>query len=266
MLSLRPSANESVLGLFAPGHTEYNYKIDGISDTAPTLKEMTMKAIEILETNPNGFFLFVEGGRIDHALHENHAHIALEETAEFSRTIQLATQMLSSDDTLFVATADHSHTLTLSGYPVSFKTFSFIVLFFAFYENMKKKYMKIFFSISFHKKDRGSNIFGIASRGDDDLIPYLKLSFANGPSFVPRNSTERKDPSKSDHLNHFDYLSPAALPLEDETHGGDDVVIFAKGPHAHLFTGSMEQHTIPHFMAYASCIGDGITFCNSEGL
>lgn len=91
----------------------------------PTLKEMTMKAIEILQTNPNGFFLFVEGGRIDHALHENQAHIALEETAEFSRSIKIATQMLGFDNTLFVVTADHAHTMTLSGYPVCFKLFSF---------------------------------------------------------------------------------------------------------------------------------------------
>lgn len=77
-----------------------------------------MKAIEILQTNPNGFFLFVEGGRIDHALHANLAHIALEETAEFSRTVALATQMLSTNDTLFVVTADHAHTLSLGGYPV----------------------------------------------------------------------------------------------------------------------------------------------------
>lgn len=91
------------------------------------------------------------------------------------------------------------------------------------------------------------------------------MSFANGPAYVPRNSSIRKDPTDAaDKLNNFDYLSPATLPLVDETHGGDDVVIFATGPHSHLFTGNMEQHTIPHFMAYASCIGDGITHCNKS--
>lgn len=106
--------------MFAAGHCEFNHKIDGISDSAPTLKEMTMKAIELLSVNPKGFFLFVEGGRIDHALHDNHAHIALDETAEFSRSIEVATRMLSFDDTLFVVTADHAHTLSISGYPVSY--------------------------------------------------------------------------------------------------------------------------------------------------
>lgn len=122
MLALKPNENENVLGLFAPSHCEYNYKIDGISDTDPTLKEMTMKAIEILSTNPKGFFLFVEGGKIDLALHENHAHIALEETAEFSRAIQVATEMVDFNDTLVVVTADHSHTLSYGGYPVSCDT------------------------------------------------------------------------------------------------------------------------------------------------
>lgn len=78
-----------------------------------------MKAIEILSTNPKGYFLFVEGGRIDLALHDNLAHVALEETAEFSRAIKVATEMVSFDDTLVVVTADHAHTLSLGGYPVS---------------------------------------------------------------------------------------------------------------------------------------------------
>lgn len=50
-----------------------------------------------------------------------------------------------------------------------------------------------------------------------------------------------------------------------ETHGGDDVGIFARGPYAHLFAGTLEQNTIPHIMAFAACIGDGITACNPSG-
>lgn len=37
----------------------------------PSLSEMTMAAIEILRKNENGYVLFVEGGRIDHAHHQN---------------------------------------------------------------------------------------------------------------------------------------------------------------------------------------------------
>lgn len=58
-------------------------------------------------------------------------------------------------------------------------------------------------------------------------------------------------------------MFPAMVPLTDETHGGEDVAVFAKGPFQHLFVGSYEQNLIPHIMAYASCIGPGEQYCNS---
>uniref|UniRef100_A0A8C5J7Y1 Alkaline phosphatase n=1 Tax=Junco hyemalis TaxID=40217 RepID=A0A8C5J7Y1_JUNHY len=44
------------------------------------------------------------------------------------------------------------------------------------------------------------------------------------------------------------------LPLETETHSGEDVVVLAQGPMAHLFHGVQEQHYIAHAMAYAACL------------
>ncbi|CAB1314351.1 unnamed protein product [Coregonus sp. 'balchen'] len=51
-----------------------------------------------------------------------------------------------------------------------------------------------------------------------------------------------------------EYMQQAAVPLESETHGGEDVAIYAKGPMAHLFHGVKEQNYIAHAMAYAACI------------
>lgn len=81
-----------------------------------------MKAVEILKTNKNGFFLFVEGGRIDHGHHDTQAHKALSETAQFSKTIGLVREAVNTDDTLLVATADHGHTMSYSGYSVNINT------------------------------------------------------------------------------------------------------------------------------------------------
>ena len=50
--------------------------------------------------------------------------------------------------------------------------------------------------------------------------------------------------------------------MDDETHGGEDVALYAKGPMAHLFHGVQEQNYIAHVMAYASCIGDNKSHCN----
>ena len=60
------------------------------------------------------------------------------------------------------------------------------------------------------------------------------------------------------------YLQPSAVPIYSETHGGDDVAIFAIGPQAQLFQGVYEQHYIAHVMAYAACVGDGLKFCDAK--
>lgn len=43
-----------------------------------------------------------------------------------------------------------------------------------------------------------------------------------------------------------------------ETHGGDDVAVFAKGPYSHLFTGVMEENVIPHLMSFAACVSSDL--------
>lgn len=61
------------------------------------------------------------------------------------------------------------------------------------------------------------------------------------------------------------YQAQAAVPLVSETHGGEDVAVFAKGPLAHLLHGVHEQNYIPHVMAYAACIGQNREHCTTNG-
>lgn len=55
-------------------------------------------------------------------------------------------------------------------------------------------------------------------------------------------------------IDDEEYKQQAAVPLESETHGGEDVAIYAKGPMAHLFHGVKEQNYVAHAMAYAACL------------
>lgn len=107
---------DRLLGLFARGHLEYKLLSD--SDVQPTLSEMVTKALEILKRNENGFVLLVEGGRIDTAHHETKAKLALEETSEFQKAVQLVRDQTNEDDTLLVVTADHSTAFSVAGYMV----------------------------------------------------------------------------------------------------------------------------------------------------
>nr|XP_046504969.1 intestinal-type alkaline phosphatase-like [Equus quagga] len=50
------------------------------------------------------------------------------------------------------------------------------------------------------------------------------------------------------------YKQQAAVPLSSETHGGEDVAVFARGPQAHLVHGVQEQTFVAHVMAFAACL------------
>lgn len=98
----------------------YNQDVidNGYQDKEPTLSEMTEKAIDVLSKNENGYFLFVENQKVDTAHHNTHARLALDETVEFSKAIELARKKVNEDDTLIIVTSDHSHTMSYSGYGV----------------------------------------------------------------------------------------------------------------------------------------------------
>lgn len=121
LMNLNPAEVKQVFGLFGSDHVQYNLDIqrDNLQDEIPSLTNMTLKAIDILSQNPEGYFLFVEGGRIDHGHHDNMAKYAVDETVEFSNAIQAVVQKVNLEETLIVVTADHGHVMSLAGYAVS---------------------------------------------------------------------------------------------------------------------------------------------------
>ena len=95
-----------VLGLFNKSHM--NYEIDRDDAKEPSLAELTQTAINLLSKNDKGFFLMVEGGRIDHAEHVNDAATAVKDTLAFDKAIEVAMAYSEEDpETLIVVTADH---------------------------------------------------------------------------------------------------------------------------------------------------------------
>ncbi len=73
-----------------------------------SLDQFTHKGIELLD-NPKGFFMMVEGGKIDWACHANDAATAIKEVLQFDRSIQEAVKFYKKhpDETLIVVAADH---------------------------------------------------------------------------------------------------------------------------------------------------------------
>lgn len=108
-----------LLGLFEPNHITYEFERENRTVNPggdPPLKDLAKKAVEILRKNDKGFFLLVEGGRIDHGHHMGAAQVALKEAIGFSDAVAEVASMTSEDDTLLVVTGDHGHVFTIAGY------------------------------------------------------------------------------------------------------------------------------------------------------
>ena len=212
-----------LLGLFEPSQMRYEYDRPKDKSGEPSLSEMTSKAIDVLSNNKKGFFLMVEAGRIDHAHHDGNAYRALRDTIELSNAVRTAQNKIDLKDTLIIVTADHSHTLTISGYPA-----------------------------------RGNNILGLVREvdangniennpaTDSNKKPFTTLGYANGSGF----QKERPDLTQ-EQVTNPEYKQESILPLTSETHGGEDVGIFAVGANAWMIHGVMEQNWIFYVMQEA---------------
>lgn len=213
-----------LLGLFEPSHMKYEFDRQKDTTEEPSLAEMATKSVDLLSRNKKGYVLMVEGGRIDHAHHDGNAYRALRDTVALSDAVRAVMKKVNLDETLIIVTADHSHTFFIQGYPA-----------------------------------RGNNILGltkgVGEGGDldkDDSTdrnkkPYTTLGYANGPGA----RTGERPALTQDQVLNPDYKQEANIPFTSETHGGEDVAIFAIGPNAHLIRGSMEQNWIFYVMADA---------------
>lgn len=205
---------QPVFGLFEPSHMKYDIERN---DEEPSLADMTSKAIDLLSQKKQGYILMVEGGRIDHAHHDGNAARALSETVAYDNAIKAALAKTNPEDTLVIVTADHAHTLISNGYA-----------------------------------DRGNPILGLSKKNgrynlDDYGKRYTTLMYGNGPGAVATAGVNRPNPTEKEVLD-VNYHQQSLLKLASETHSGEDVAIFARGPQAYLFQGAVEQNYIFHVM------------------
>ena len=257
LLAVKSSEVDHLLGIFNKDQMEYSADRD--TNKEPSLVEMTAKAMEILQKNNKGYFLLVEGGRIDHAHHGGNAYRALTECIEMDDAVRYAVEHTDPRETLIIVTADHSHTFTISGYAQRGNPILGLVIQPGAEGKLSKKLSE-----------------------DKTRRPYTTVHYANGPGY-PGRSTVKKKFDGHDHevevpegpkffphnpekvygvtggrprltpeiVLDKNYLQEASTPLAGETHGGEDVPIFARGPQAHLLRGVREQNYIFTVMKYA---------------
>ncbi|PIK58914.1 putative alkaline phosphatase, tissue-nonspecific isozyme-like [Apostichopus japonicus] len=186
-----PDTIRYLFGLFETGHMQFESERPDDGAGEPSIAEMTDKAIRILSKNSNGFFLAVEGARVDHGHHDNIPYNALHDTLAMEAAVQ-------------------------------------------------------------------PSIGG-------DALPYTTLGYLNGPGGFQTAISFRNNGTRPNlrdvETNSKDHVVETLVPLPSESHSGEDVVIYASGPFAHLFHGVHEQNYIAHVIRYAACLGDGKQVC-----
>lgn len=205
------AAGTKIIGLFdqAIAEGQMSYELDRNPALEPSLAQMTAKSIDILSKNANGYFLMVEGGRIDHALHGTNAARALADTIAFDDAIKVALDKVDLKNTLIVVTADHDHVMAFNGY-----------------------------------SHLGNNILGKTTNYRTKQLemaadgkPFTTLVFGNGPN----RSAVRADLTSVDTIYNKNYQQETGIRLSSETHGGGDVMLFAKGAGSAGFKGTIDN-------------------------
>jgi alkaline phosphatase len=214
--------NEQVLGLFADSHMTYIAEREEQA-SEPTIQEMTAAAVDFLEARGGGYYLLVEGGRIDHGHHDGYPGYALLETQAFAEAVSIALEKVDLRETLVLVTADHSHVFTHGGYPT-----------------------------------RGNPILGLVVENDRsgepkaephvaaDGQPYTSVAYANGPGAIagPRPRPDTSVHAMAQALIPLEWTDIAGAVSNSETHGGEDVPLFAIGNGAERVRGVIEQDQV----------------------
>lgn len=211
---------------------EYDYALSLTSETHlpyeldrpeghPGLYELAMAGLSILKKSPNGFFLFIEGARIDQAHHENRAMKSFAEQHVFDKIIAEINKQLNPEETLLIVTADHSHSFELVGQPSRFRSL--------FLPDVVK---------------------GNETLDEKGMQP---IGYMSGPGAKVNETRDFVWNMTDETLFGKDTQLQALIPIGWATHGGDDVAVYANGPFSYLFHKTIDNTFVAQAMKYAMC-------------
>ncbi|WP_249384121.1 alkaline phosphatase [Chitinivorax sp. B] len=213
-----------LFGLFHKSHMDYELDRAKKNLDQPNLAEMAVKAVDVLSKSPNGYFLMVEGGRIDHALHGTNAKRVMEDTIAFDDAIKAVLDKVDLNNTLVVFTADHDHTMTINGYS-------------------RRGNSILDVSRSYRDKDctDAKDPRTCAPNKDADGNTYTTLVFGNGPNRKDVRTTLVSGDIDKSMVLHDDYRQETGVRMSSETHGGGDVMLGASGAGSKGFKGTLDN-------------------------
>lgn len=249
---------DKVLGLFGRGHLPYTLdwrREQAISEKVPTLAEMTRTALDILARGP-GFLLQVEGGRVDHAAHNNDAAALLWDQLAFDDAVAVVLDWAGGrDDTLVIVTTDHGNSNpglngVGGGYADTDAHFALIAEATASFDTLGQRVEK--------HRQRGDTLDAGAAR--DLVAEACGIQLSDGEADMVRQVLTGEAPRElyGAHANRVGILGQAlanhtGVAWTSVSHTSDLVWRSAVGPGAAQFSGLM--HSTEAFHALVALLG-----------
>lgn len=283
ILSLNGTSGKVVAINPALDGTAMNYEIDRKKEAGElSLADFVKKGIDVLD-NPDGFFMMVEGGKIDWANHANDAAASIHDTIAYADAVEVALTFYKKhpDDTLIVVTADHecggmSIGFANTGYSTYFENLQPVTMSYVEFDKIINNYKKNVTRDEAKLEDflpLIKNAYGLMTADDPDARsnPRMVLSsYETGLlrtaldwSMIPKKERSYTEQEKvlyggyeplSVTLSHI-VNSKAGLSFASYSHTGLPVPVYAIGSGAELFEGFYDNTEIYYKLAAVTRIG-----------
>lgn len=244
------------------------YAIDRTSSDI-TLAELTKKAIQTL-VNPKGFFIMVEGGKIDWACHSNDAAAAIGEVIDLSNAVKHAIEFYNKhpNETLIIVTADHeTGGLSLGNKENKYAIKLSLLKHQRISKDSLQELTKIMFSqtpkpslkqmLDFIKEKTGLGDnkldLGLSEKELGSLTDAYNISIKSSQESMGKKSGYLSASKETFAATCIDILNKkAAIGWTSTSHTGSPVPVYAMGVGGFLFSGRIDNTDIPKIISKIS--------------
>lgn len=247
---LMKAKGDKLLGLFHPSYMNYKIDRDEAKTNEPTLTEMTEKAVEFLSKEKKGFFLMVEGARIDHASHAADFTSIWKETVEFDDAVKYSVNWAKNNgDTLILVLADHETMGISATEAMNIKALKNIL---ATPEYMASKLEKAEGSEEF-SRESVRNVFSTYANidlTDEQIDAFNERAKDNEGKVYAAYRVGWEIGSVIAEYHHAGAVNSAARSLSSTGgHTGNMVPVFSFGAGSEAFDGVLDNTDIPKIIA-----------------
>lgn len=247
---LLKAKGDKLLGLFNAENLNFTIDRDDLNSQEPSLKEMTEKGIEILSKGDKGFFMMVEGARIDHASHAADMTSIWKETIDFDESVRYATSWAKEHgSTLVVVLADHETMGVSATESMDIKALKKIDVSHDFMANQLEKVGGAgeFSAESIRKVFKTYANIDIT---DEEISQFNQNLKANrGKVYTARQVGWEIGSIVADHYHGGMLNSPTRSLSSTGGHTGNLVPVFAFGAGSERFEGVLDNTDIPKIIA-----------------